>query len=372
MNHNSVICELIAANENWRDILAEKKIRLKEEGSLMICNYLPGADFFDPAVQEARGIIIDLEELTPVCWPFRKFGNWQEPYADEIDWGSARVQQKLDGSIMKLWWDKRKNEWQWSTNSVIRAEEAQNNNGVLFSSLIKSACDYQDIIRAEEDFLKKDCTYIFELVSPLNQIVVRYPVTRLFHIGTRNNVTGREMDVDIRVIKPYEYDLGSLAQIEEFGNHLNDGSDYPSVEGFVVVDKNWNRVKVKTRMYLDFHHRINNGNISKQAVLEDILEGRTANEILERYPQGRRIVMYYLWQFEEMLDGIDKAVHYARALYEEFSHERKAVAMSLLRGKDVRYNAFAFAGLENQKTVVQLVRESGVRQIIKLIPDYPA
>lgn len=81
-------------------------IGIKEESPYAIFNYAIGCDFSNPIVQEARGIIIDLENLDVVCWPFRKFGNYNESYADKIDWSTARVQEKIDGSIIKLWWDR--------------------------------------------------------------------------------------------------------------------------------------------------------------------------------------------------------------------------------------------------------------------------
>lgn len=83
-------------------------VNIREEYPFVIFNYGIECDFSNPIVQEARGIIIDLENLDVVCWPFRKFGNYNESYADNIDWPTARVQEKIDGSIVKLWWNKVK------------------------------------------------------------------------------------------------------------------------------------------------------------------------------------------------------------------------------------------------------------------------
>jgi len=45
-------------------------------------------------------------------------------------------------------------------------------------------------------------TYMFELVSPFNRAVLLYESIDLYHIGTRDNVTLLEMDVDLGVKKP--------------------------------------------------------------------------------------------------------------------------------------------------------------------------
>ena len=100
MNENSYICRYAASHPEWREGLVGKGIQIKETGHLAILNYGISCDFSDPVVQEARGIIIDTERLDVACWPFRKFGNFAESYADSIDWDSAHVQEKIDGSIV--------------------------------------------------------------------------------------------------------------------------------------------------------------------------------------------------------------------------------------------------------------------------------
>ena len=122
-------------------------IRMKREGALCIFNYEITADFTLPQVQEARGIILNTEKREVVCWPFRKFGNHNESYADEIDWSTARVQEKVDGSIVKLWYDEANEKWQFSTNGCIRAERASVNGrlDLTYGELIEKAENYGQI-----------------------------------------------------------------------------------------------------------------------------------------------------------------------------------------------------------------------------------
>ena len=108
MNTNSYLCRFLAAHPgDWEERLKrDYDLRIKRDGEYAVFNYEINADFYDPIVQEARGIILDTERYEVVCWPFRKFGNYSEGYADRIDWSSARVLEKIDGSIIKLWYDK--------------------------------------------------------------------------------------------------------------------------------------------------------------------------------------------------------------------------------------------------------------------------
>ena len=149
MNTNSLICKYIFENpSNWYETLhKEYGIRIKKEGPLAIFSYNVECDFSNPIVQEARGIIIDYEKIEVVCWPFRKFGNHTESYADSIDWNSAVVLEKVDGSIVKLWYNKLTEKWQFSTNGMIDADNAtiDSLSIVRYGEIIRQAVNYNDI-----------------------------------------------------------------------------------------------------------------------------------------------------------------------------------------------------------------------------------
>jgi hypothetical protein len=58
----------------------------------------------EPAVQDARGLILDeSDDWAVVSMSFRKFFNLGEPLAADLDWSSARVEEKLDGSLLVLY-----------------------------------------------------------------------------------------------------------------------------------------------------------------------------------------------------------------------------------------------------------------------------
>ena len=119
----SRILEFIKNNpDTWEEKLNEKLIRTNHNGDLVCFKYATEADFSDPLVCEARGIIIDVIQRVVICWPFDKFFNVQEQYAADIDWNSARVLEKIDGSMIKLFW--YKDEWRLATSSTCDAKDA--------------------------------------------------------------------------------------------------------------------------------------------------------------------------------------------------------------------------------------------------------
>ena len=266
--------------DDWEDRLNQKRITIKHQDNLVIFNYSILADFTDPYVREARGIIINLDNLQVVCRGFDKFGNFGESYVDTIDWSTARVQQKVDGSIMKVWFYDGK--WRVSTNAVIDAAAADcNGSGLSFKDIFDQAAAN---VKLDYSRLNKDNTYIFELVSRYNRVVIDYNCEpTLWHIGTRNNLTGLESVEDIGVKHPAEYPLHSLEDCIAAAAKLNDSTQSVTAEGYVVVDADWHRIKVKSPAYVAIHNLIPNGEISDEKIIELILLGDT-DEILTYIP----------------------------------------------------------------------------------------
>ena len=368
----SVICELIKSNPNWRDIISSLFINMTSDGDLVIFNYgkledSPNIDFSNPLVQEARGIIINIKTLEVVCWPFRKFGNWQESYVDEIDWSSARVQEKIDGSIMKLYF--YNNKWNWATNGNIYADKAKANyTDKTFFEVIKSAYNYKFI---DFDKLNKDYTYIFELVSFDSRVVIDYGITKLYHIGTRNNKTGEELIENIGIEHPKEYPFTTFDEAITAVAKLNEGCSDIEHEGFVVVDKNWHRIKIKTKEYFDVHHAMNNHSLTKKRIIKHILNGKDEAKVLkEEVPEYRHVIMYYEYRIEELKYEMLKTIKYARALYEEYSGNKKAVYMEI---KDSPFVNTAMSYINDLDKKIDIERDFKYMlesRIIELIPDY--
>lgn len=360
MNNNSYICRMIRDNGGlWQDVAKNLNIRVRGKGAYTIFNYGIGADFSNPTVQEARGIIIDTAALEVACWPFRKFGNYQEPYADKIDWSTARVQEKIDGSIVKLWYDGCNRQWTWSTNSMIDAADSSvANTNLSFSDLIHEAVNYKDI---HFDDLDKDLTYIYELTSPKMQIVVPYPMTKLWHIGTRSRITGDEFDVDIGIDKPREFPITSLEECIKDSELLNPDNNITQ-EGYVVVDGNWNRIKVKSPAYFAVHRIAMTKRISKRdALMLLVYDEEMPSEFNEQVCVQ---IKYYDYKLSEFRFKINRYIYYARDLWNQVGHDRKKFAEII---KDHPFNTFGFRAVDNPEYSAENIP---VRELCRWIEDY--
>lgn len=271
-----------SAHDNWEELLSAEPYNLKisEDGPYVMFKYNQlSSDFNEPIVREARGIIFRKGEWeTPVCWAFNKFGNYGESYVPEIDWDTAFVTEKIDGSLIKVWWDN--GYWHVSTNGTIDAFKADlgdarmSNFGDYFIFAIEKYYErFDDFFRG----LETHRTYMFELVGPYNRVVIPYEETDLYFLGARTNATGEEYYCSSVIAgalglghfkRPAVYSLSSLDDCIKAAE-LKSWDD----EGFVVCDAQFNRVKIKSPSYVLAHFARNNNVITRKHLIRVILEG---------------------------------------------------------------------------------------------------
>ena len=373
MNSNSLICQFIENNpDNWEELLSKDyKLKIKKEDTYAIFNYITfECDFSNPIVQEARGIIIDFEAKEVVCWPFRKFGNYNEFYCDTIHWESARVLEKVDGSIIKLWYDFKNEKWQFSTNATIYAERARVDASIVdlfFSDVILMADNYSQI---PFDTLDKTNTYIFELVSPQTKVVVSYPTASLYHLGTRNNITGKETEIDIGIKKPKSFPLTSLNDCIKAAHALNVGdSTEVENEGFVVVDKNYNRVKIKSPDYLVLSRFTQLKMLAKKDCVELLLTNPAKIQLIcDGNPDLIPYFKYYDYKLSELKNLSSKMANLTRGLYKEFDGNKGSVARIISPHflSHIGFRSLIDTELSGEEILLSMPLE----KLVKLIPDY--
>ncbi len=285
------LLKFIAANSDWKEKIQLEPycVKVEEDNDYILLKYDQiHSDFNIPMVRECRGIILVKTNLEVVCHPFDKFGNYGEGYCPEIDWATARVQSKIDGSLIKVWYH---NFWHVSSNGMIDAGSCDlalpfggyNTLGDLFAQAF--------IYKYKKSFndLNKNYAYMFEVISPYNRVVIPYTEIDIYHIGTRDMKTGQELVCDIGVQRPKEFNLHTLDDVIAAAKVLpfND-------EGYVVVDGSWNRAKIKSPAYVAVHHLRGEGNLSYKRVLTLIMSNEHT-EFLNYFPE-------YIQVFKEVED----------------------------------------------------------------------
>lgn len=274
-----------AHKQDWQNILSAEPYNIKISSApaingayyLLKYNQL-SSDFNLAFCREARGCIMYFNNLSQrfecVCHPFDKFGNYGESYVPEIDWKSAKVTEKVDGSLIKVWYH---GGWHISTNGTINAQYAYVPNTQLsYYDLFIRALKKKGDPAYFFSILDPHFTYMFELVSPDNRMTILYPEDAIYILGARDNHNDREAPVIPGIIArraegmikmPKVYHLNTLEDCIRATKLM--GADE---EGFVVCDDKFDRVKVKSEQYLIASHLRFNNSINVKKVIKLIRE----------------------------------------------------------------------------------------------------
>ena len=230
-----------------------KGIKLKIEYPYALFMYTLGECTFDEKWQkECRGHIVDMETLEFVCRPFDKFFNYGETYADTLDFkNKIIVREKLDGSLIKVWFSERLNQYIISTNGVIYAKTAYvgHTNKTFEELFLKAFKDTQNE-EFNERYFDKNYTYMFELCTPENKVVISHDKYEIYFLSKRNNKNGNEIYTDNNFkLSPHLWEISTLQDALKLINKFNEENNEEE-EGIVITDINQKKVKIKTEVYL--------------------------------------------------------------------------------------------------------------------------
>ncbi len=228
------------------------------------------SDMGNPVVQECRGIILEKGTNKVVCYPFRKFFNASEKHAHTVDWNTAKVLEKLDGSLIKFYYY---DGWRIATNGTIQAQNAPHALKDNFENLVMDALpNFKEIV----EYFDENITYMFELVHPLNKIVIRYEKPDLFFLGLRDNTTFEESSTHPYLVSDtYTFSEPKTFTFNSLDDALEMAKELPfDQEGYVVVDKDYNRVKLKSPAYFAAHRMLGNGNVTTKRLIEMVRLGK--------------------------------------------------------------------------------------------------
>lgn len=237
-------------------------------------------------VQQCRGLILDEDNKWEiVARPFDKFFNYGEANATPIDWTTARVQEKLDGTCIIMYHYKGK--WHIGTLGLPDASgEVSHGTGWCYKELFWWIWDILGYKIPGKQWEK--WTFVFELCTQFNRVVVRHPDSRIVFISARSLDGEEEMlGAEEFPVKTYrweavkEFPLQTLDEVVATFDKL----DPLQTEGYVIVDANLNRIKVKHPGYVALHHMRGDG-YGPRRILEVLRRGEAA-EVVANFPEWK-------------------------------------------------------------------------------------
>jgi hypothetical protein len=189
------VCEFLRSGGTTDDLLKRYGVvskRHRAHPNLVLLKYNQIASpMHESIVQECRGIVLDeADDWTVVSRAFNKFFNHGEGHAAEIDWATARVQEKLDGSLCVLY--PYAGAWYVATTGTPDGSGDVNGHGLRFSdyfhrTLASHVGDRSVPIEAG------DYCFFFELTGPINRVVVVHSQPGLTLLGARRRDTWAEV-----------------------------------------------------------------------------------------------------------------------------------------------------------------------------------
>lgn len=368
--------------------------------NLYLITYNPrSSGFSEPFVSNCRGIVLEKDTNKIVGYPFDKFWNYNENTAAPVDVANAKVQEKLDGSLIKVYWYEPEQTWIVGTSGTIDAKDAKvgkaniKNFYEIFISCWEETWSATGNLEPAPPFpfdqLNMNYTYMFEAMHPATMVVVRHDRPRLVHIGTRDNISLLELNPDDTVVphvpRPPTFPAYTTMQaLQEAASTTF--TDPFSMEGFVVVDQQFRRVKVKTLAYVMAHNgpgprrkkgyrvtvedeklvmfAVLNGETSEMAAYYPNLEPRMkkVKEMFENAVKDFGTAVQSLWRRGRKARGPEAVMkEYFLGLNESYSHWFTVLEALYKSEEGMR----ELLGVEAEKKTVEQEGENSATELVR-------
>lgn len=285
------------------------KVKDYPEQKLVVLNYDQiESPKTDPIVMECRGLILDYD-LNVICRPFDRFFNLGEAPDTQahLDMTKAVAYEKVDGSLIKLYFNPKLDVWHIATRGTAFAESRVGDFNMSFFDLVLKALNLDDytFLPKCREHLDPAVTYVFEVTAMENRVVTRYEGYKLHYLGARVTATGeyvREQQLQAALalgahdIKSYRFDTKESANkaVNELGN---------LEEGFVVWQDGKPVCKIKSDAYVAVHH-IRGEGLTTKRICDLVISGEQ-EEYLTYFPEDRVHIEPISNHYDSLMHSID-------------------------------------------------------------------
>jgi len=285
-----------------------------------------------PECDECRGLILDKADWSVAAMPFYRFYNEHEGHSAKIDPETGLLLEKLDGTMIMVWFDKYQDKFVCSTRGRIFADgnlpsqidgllscnggEPKTFAKLFWDTVTQKYPEFKSWLESASSFpLMHSDIFIFELVGPENRILTKYEEADAYLIGRRRE--GKELDfymiqnaaTVIGLKLPKVYSFKTREDITRIFEDLN-----PTDEGFVMVDYtgmidgNYRRCKIKNPRYLALSRALHAGEgelMDTKSIVNLIRIGET-DEVIAYFPEFKDKILALKDKFDALAVQIDK------------------------------------------------------------------
>jgi len=309
---------------------------------------------FDEVVRECRGLILSYPDLEVMSVTFNRFFNYgEDPNSDNFNVLDAIAFEKIDGSLMPVFFDGTK--WQVATRGTAFAEGETRLGEKTFREVFEMALGgkVEDVFKG----MPENLVYVFEMTSQFTRVVKKYD-TCIYPLMIKDKVNMveywephvvREMingifDSNTKMRFPNTYKFNSF---DEVLRSMKDLDTFD--EGYVCVKNNGNgipwRLKVKSPSYLAIAHIRGNGELSTKRLISLVFMNEH-EEYLATFEEDRVIFQPYIDAYNRILEDVNAIWHNVKNI-----SDQKEFAMQV---KDRHCSGILF-GLKKGKTLTQIL-----------------
>lgn len=201
--------------------------------------------------------------------------------------------------------------------------------------------------------------YMFELCTIYNKVLVHHKEPRIVLHGVRNLHTQQEFGPQYHALhNGWEcvktFNLTSLDAAVETCKSI----DPSQGEGFVVVDKNFNRVKIKSPAYVSLSHL--KESINPKSMLE-IIRTNESSEFLNYFPEYES----YYYKLKKSYDSLVKDIEQTYESY-KYIQDRKEFALQV---KDKPFSGILFSLKQGKSDSVKSALQGyRVEKLVEMLP----
>ena len=201
----------------------------------------------------------------------------------------------VHNSMIHYYHDPISDKWCVGTNGTAEAVDNVGDHDFNLTDLFFGTCKELDIDLEE---CKKEFTYIFELATEYNVVVNEYAEHTIKLLGIRDLNELEEVDqagLDfyaaqyLNCDRPEQYHFDTEQDMLDSLQHVKHGD--VNFEGYVIVDKDFNRLKVKSNKFVIYHQFNGNANLEEKFYIEtkwrlvDIALNNEIEEVVASFPE---------------------------------------------------------------------------------------
>lgn len=349
------------------------KFRLYPEDGMVLLDYDQiNSPKSHPIVIECRSLILCCHTFGVVSRKFDRFFNYGEcpEYYEDFDFSKAQVFEKVDGSLIGIYYNFFTDKWEISTRGMAKAE-GPHSFYPTFRDCVLDTFGFTSEPEFQKTFSGFNCyhTYVFECIGPKNKCVKRYESPEMVCLGVIDKHTGKPVREN-GTVGQVAYALSRVHKLNVRLPKVYEASDAESIvkmvsefkdldEGVVAFDPVANkRVKIKSATYVAAHKLRGNDPVpTKKNLLTVIFEGEV-DELLAYFPE-----------FKEYVDPIVEEVNSTKSELARIWEEVKNIETQkdfALAVKNFKFSNVLFEARKTQQPVEKVFEEMSLNYKLKL------